>query len=281
MSAKITESQFKGKKSIVIESNQIRVTILPYGARTVSMFKKDNCREFLMQQEGPEYRVDSYAGDYVGFIPCGFDDMFPTINECFYESYPWKGHIIPDHGEVWGLNWQYKIDAGVLKMHTHGIRLPYRLEKSLHFTAENKLRIDYTAENPTEFDMDFLWVAHPMLKAEKGMEFHLPPDCTKAVSVLGLSHRMGGFGEEFDWPVAKDSKGFSHQLNKLGDPKGNIAEKYYFKNRLNEGWIKIKYPSDNSTLTLNFPSEKVPYVGILVDEGWWKKDLLLITEVIL
>ena len=115
-----------------------------------------------------------------------------------------------------------------------------------------------------------------MLKAEKGMEFHLPPDCTKAVSVLGLSHRMGGFGEEFDWPVAKDSKGFSHQLNKLGDPKGNIAEKYYFKNRLNEGWIKIKYPSDNSTLTLNFPSEKVPYVGILVDEGWWKKDLLLI-----
>jgi hypothetical protein len=124
--------------------------------------------------------------------------------------------------------------------------------------------------------MNFLWAAHPILKAEEGMEFFLPGDCTKAVSVLapGISDRIGCFGEELDWPVAKDIKGFSHNLNKFRNSRNKIAEKYYFKNRLSEGWVKISYPSDESELTLNFPVKKVPYIGILVDEGWWKENLL-------
>lgn len=136
MAVKITESIFKGAKSIIMENDFLRVTILPFGGRVVSLYKKNKGREFLLQQDGPEYTVDRYAGDYVGFNPCGFDDMFPTINECFYEDYPWKGHIIPDHGEVWGLDWQYRIEDDKLIMHTYGVRLPYRLEKSFLFYGQ-------------------------------------------------------------------------------------------------------------------------------------------------
>lgn len=273
MNLNLSEAEFKGIKCLIMENNLLKVTILPFGSRIVSIINKETDREFLLQQDSTEYTVDKYAGDYVGFNPCGFDDMFPTINECFYEGYPWKGHILPDHGEVWGLNWQYKIEADKLKMHTYGVRLPYKLEKSLYFSHGNTLRIEYSAKNLTEFDMNFLWAAHPILAAEEGMEFYLPSDCKRAVSVLGQSERIGGFGEESDWPVIKTPKGFSLQLNKFRDASKNNCEKYYFKNRLKEGWVKIKYPSDNSTLSLNFPPEKVPFLGILVDEGYWKNKL--------
>ena len=277
MAVKIFESEFKGAKSLIMENDFLKVVILPYGGRVVSLYNKANGREFLLQQDTPAYTVDRYAGDYVGFNPCGFDDMFPTINECFYESYPWKGHVMPDHGEVWGLDWHYRIEDGRLIMDTYGIRLPYRLIKSfLFYDNGKKLHIDYSAENPTGFDMSFLWAAHPILKAEEGMEFYLPSCCTKAVSVLsaGISDRIGGFGEELDWPVARDLKGVSHQLNKVRNSRMKIAEKYYFKNRLEEGWVRIKYPSDGAILKLSFPPEKVPYLGILLDEGWWKDNLV-------
>jgi len=275
MKQNFKEADFRGYKSLVMENDLLKITILPFGGRVVSIYNKNTNKEFLFQQDSNKYSIDRYAGDFVGFAPCGFDDMFPTINECFYEDYPWKGHLIPDHGEVWGLNWQYKLEENKLSLHTSGIRLPYMLKKAFYFTEKNKLRIDYSAINPTEFNMNFLWAAHPMLATETGMEFELPEDCKKAISVLNLSKRIGGFGEELDWPVNIDSNGIRHQLNKFRSTSENNCEKYYFKNKLKNGWIKIKYPADNTFLKISFPSDKVPYIGILFDEGSWKKDRLL------
>ncbi|MDO8685521.1 MAG: hypothetical protein Q7J78_02500 [Clostridiales bacterium] len=274
----IYEASFKGQPSIVMKNNYLRLEVLPRGGRIVSLIDKKSGREFLVQQKGDEYCAGTYGSNMVEYQPAGFDDMFPTINECFYEDYPWEGHKMPDHGEVWSLNWKHEIKKDQLSLWVYGVRLPYLFIKTIRFSEENQVNISYKAENLSEFDMYFLWAAHPMLKAEESLEILLPDDCSKAVCTLCFSGRLGEYGDIFDWPEWVDKSSVKHKVNKLRGLNTGNTEKYYFKDRLSQGWCKIKYPSDNTILTLAFPVEKVPYFGILVEEGGWADELYVIPE---
>ncbi len=119
--------------------------------------------------------------------------------------------------------------------------------------------------------MKFIWTAHPMLIAEEGLEFEILAECDRAVSVVNGSQRTGDYGNIFNWrdPAKKG-------INTFRDPGKRIIEKYYFLDRVKSGFIRIKYPSTGSTLSLDFPADKVPYIGIYIDEGWWKKDMMFI-----
>ncbi len=46
-------------------------------------------------------------------------------------------------------------------------------------------------------------------------------------------------------------------------------EKYYFKNRLKDGWCELQYPDQKNKLKISFPDSTVPYLGILMNEGGW------------
>lgn len=276
MKQKIYKSDYRNFTSLVLENEFLKLVILPSGGRVVSLFDKQKNREFLMQQEGEDYLFGNYADDYVSCKPAGFDDMFPTIDECYYEDFPWKGHLLPDHGEVWSLDWDYTLEDNKVIMWVNGVRMPYLLKKYVYFYSDYEIRIDYEVTNLSSFDMRYIWSAHPIIMAEEGMEFFLPADCKKATSVLNFSKRLGGYGQEFFWPEYKDKSGNAHILNKFRNKSEGNVEKYFFRNGVKEGWIKLKYPTDNAILNLIFPSEKTLYVGIVIDEGYFKKDLLFI-----
>lgn len=274
----ISKSSFKGMESIVMESNCLRFEVLPRGGRMVSLIDKRNGREFLVQQKGEDYSSGTYDSNMVDYQPAGFDDMFPTINECYYEDFPWKGHRMPDHGELWSLEWKYEIKERSIVLWAYGVRLPYLFRKTISFSQENKIHIDYSVSNLTEFDMYFLWTAHPMLKAEEGTEIVLPEGCDRAVCTLCFDGRLGDYGEINHWPEMYDKSGKTHHINRLRGPEAKNTEKYYFKDRLTEGWCKIKYPSDKTVLMLEFPVDKVPYFGLLTEEGGWADELYVIPE---
>ncbi|MHB8276843.1 MAG: hypothetical protein ACYDIA_04225 [Candidatus Humimicrobiaceae bacterium] len=63
----------------------------------------------MVQRKG-KYKPGVYGSTYVKAECAGFDEIFPTIDECFYVTYPWKGIPIPDHGEVWSIPWQLDIE---------------------------------------------------------------------------------------------------------------------------------------------------------------------------
>lgn len=274
----ISLSKFKDQTSIIMENDVLRLEVLPKGGRIVSLIDKRDNKEYLVQQKGDKYYTGPYDSNMVDYQPAGIDDMFPTINECFYEDYPWKGHKIPDHGEVWSLDWKYEIQERSIYMFVNGVRLPYRLNKWIRFSNDDEITINYRVENLSQFDMKFLWTAHPMLKAEEGMEFYLPENCSKAVCTLSISERLGEYGDTFDWPEIKDTDGKSKKLNRIRNISAGDTEKYYFKNKLKEGFCKIKYPSSGTFITLTFPEDKVPYFGILVDEGGNTDELYIIPE---
>lgn len=277
MGYKIYESSYKDRKTVTLESDKLLFKFLPdFGAGIVSIADKKTGKEFLVQRSGPKYRTVTFDGSYVDAECSGLDDMFPTIDVCYYDKDPWKGIKLVDHGEVWNLKAKTQILEEEVIFTVYGIRLPYILEKRVRFLSDTVLRIDYKVTNNTQFNMEFLWAAHAMLNAEPGVKILVPPELKKAVAVFTNTGRIGAYGEEFDWPEFTGKDGIKRNISIMGIREDN-CEKYYFKDALKKGWCAVQYP-DSKVFAFSFPVDKVPYLGILHNPGSFRNIYNLFLE---
>jgi hypothetical protein len=268
---RIYDSSYKNQVGVTIESEALTAQFLPkVGAKIASLIYKPLGRELLVQRAGEAYRLQPYGGDYVAGECSGFDDMFPTIDACYYQAYPWDGTPVPDHGEVWSLPWEWRTDIGQLHFATNGVRFPYRLEKWISMTEPQSLHIAYRLTNLASFDFDFMWAAHMMINLEEGVELVLPPGVQRVVSRLSFRGGLGHYGDEFTWPVATLPNGGNRDLRWLRPKTVRDADKYFVKGKLPQGWCGLRYHQSGFTLSLSYPAEQVPYLGILPNEGGWQ-----------
>jgi hypothetical protein len=280
----ICATQYKDQPARTLASSRLAAQFLPgVGAKLCSLLYKPQDFELLVQRPDPAYRVAPYAGNYVTEGECsGLDDMFPTIDACYYERYPWAGAPLPDHGEVWTLPWDCEAEEGedgpALHFTTYGVRLPYRLEKWASIRDEIMLHLAYRLTNLAAFDMDFLWAAHPMFVAEEGAELRLPAGIAKVVTAFSMTGSLGKHGDEYDWPVAALPDGRKRDLRKLRPKSTCESDKYYIKGPMPEGWCCLTYPQSRLLLRLAFPVETVPYLSILPDEGAWQDMYMIFIE---
>ena len=104
-------TNYKDIQAVSIENTTVKAVFLPeHGGKMASFQHIKTGREFLVQAPGEAYKALAYDGVYIDAECSGFDDMLPTIDEYVYETYPWKGIKMPDHGEVCGLPWRYELD---------------------------------------------------------------------------------------------------------------------------------------------------------------------------
>lgn len=262
----IAYGTYKDQQAVVVENDALRFLFLPeVGANLASAYSKATGREWLVQRPEPVYRRVPFDGSYVDAECSGMDDMMPTIDLCRYERAPWQGALLADHGEVWNLRCDVALTDERVRFSTHGVRLPYHFSKEVSFGAADTLHIAYRAENPTDFDMDFLWAGHTMLNAEMGLRLIVPPECTRAQAVFSNTGRIGRYAEEFDYPVFVDHTGVRRDMSVMGARDRN-DEKFYFKEKLLQGYCGVRQP-DGATFMLAFPVQTVPYLGILENAG--------------
>ena len=264
----ISHSRYKNKNSIVLQSAKIRAEFLPgQGGKMASLINRETGYEYLIQRPDEIYRDQPFDGTFVEGECSGYDDMFPTIDVCHYENDPWKGVKMADHGEVWALPWDCTEGHGTLNMSVNGVRFPYKMEKTISFVSDDILRLDYSLSNLSSFDFEFLWAGHLMINIEEGTEVKVPDDCREAVTVL--TNGEGKFGDIINWPHFKDKDGNPYMGDVSRSKEALGFEKYYFNNRLAEGWCELKYPGNINKLKISFPVDTVPYLGILMNEGGW------------
>jgi hypothetical protein len=267
---KICKSRYKNIDALTLENECLKVQFTPeFGGKMLSLIHKKTSREILQQAKSPEYKVLDYDGEFVKAECSGFDDMFPTIDRVVYPDHPWKGVEMPDHGEVCGLKWEYDIKEDSIYMAVNGVRFPFKMEKWITFTGENSINIDYKATNNCYFNMDFLWTAHVMVDAGNGGEILLPyKDNQDARIAFTTDEKLGRFGDTVTWPQARDKDGRVRQVNivRSRDEEDLDALKYYFKGRMPEGWCGYRYKEDGTRLILSFPTDSVPYLGILTSK---------------
>ena len=267
----VSASRYKDQEAVTIESGCLRAQFLPaIGAKMCSLVYKPLSLELLVQRPGREYLLQPYDGNYVAGECSGFDDMFPTIDECHYETYPWKGTRLPDHGEVWSIPWDQAVTGSSLHFSVHGVRFPYRLEKRVRCTGDHALHIEYKLTNLSAFDFRFMWAAHTMFYLEEGCELVRPPGVKSIISTRSKSGDLGRYGDEFPWPAFTLPDGRQRDLRNLRPMAAEDTEKYFIKGRMPEGWCTLMYPKSAVTLTLSFPVDKVPYLAILPNEGGWQ-----------
>ena len=80
---------------------------------------------------------------------------------------------------------------------------------------EDVLLLTYRVENPTAFDMDFLWAGHTMVVAQPGLTLHVPGDCVRGAAVFTNTGRIGGYGNRFHYPVFTDSQGVRRDVSRM------------------------------------------------------------------
>ena len=263
---RVTETLYKDQRAIALESNRARFLFLPdTGANLASVSSLERKKEYLVQRPEAKYLRQPFDGVYVDAECSGMDDMFPTIDRCAYDRFPWTGAMLADHGEVWNLRCRTELLENGVRFTCHGIRLPYVFHKQVSMPTETSVLLSYRVENPTPFDMDFLWAGHTMVVAEPGLTLHVPPDCTRGVAVFTNTGRIGGYGERFRYPTYTDRHGITRDVSRMTACDGN-CEKYYFENKLEQGWCAVQYPAGD-VFALSFTAKTVPYLGILHNEG--------------
>jgi hypothetical protein len=271
MKVKISKTSYKNQPAVTIETSQVLAQFLPgIGAKLASLIYKPRDFELLVQRPDPAYRMQPFDGDYVAGECSGLDDMFPTIDACYYDRFPWNGVKMADHGEVWSLVWDHISGDNRLYFKTQGVRFPYQLEKWVSFSAENILRLDYRLTNLSAFDFDYLWAAHMMINLEEDVELVLPTGLKSIAHTFSMDAPFGHYGDEYDWPIARLADGSLYDLRKMRPKSARQAYKYYLKGRLPEGWCGLRYSRSNFSLALSFPISQVPYLGVLPNEGGWQ-----------
>lgn len=257
-----------GLSALAIESEVLRIVVVPeLGAKIVSLFDKCGQREWLV---GPvqQPKPIGYGMRFVDQDMSGWDESFPTIEPCKYPGDgKYFGRSLPDHGEVWAVPWRRENNPpNTLTFSVQGTALPYKLLRTISFSAPDILRLDYSVTNTGTEAINYLWAAHPQFVADDETRIVLPPHVEKVLNVRAGS-RWGGVGEYYQWPqgIAADEKPYS--LNQLGFAALHPCRKFYLPPEVQIDWAMLADYGSGRALRLNWFPMELPYLGIWIDEG--------------
>ena len=265
----VTIGKYKEENAIIIENDVIKTVVLPcWGSKLASIVYKPLDMELLWQNPGESYKKTNYGDRYEKGEISGFDEMFPTISRCYYDSFPWEGTEMPDHGEVWSIPWEYEIEDEAVKLWVYGVRFPYKLEKQI-FIEKNCVYLKYRATNLSSFNFDFIWAAHPLFYTNYGMEFIVPSEMKTVVNSVS-GPRLKEYGEFYDFPYAAIQDGEKFNLGLVPEKNDYGYQKYYFSGKVADGWCILFNPENSLNIGMTFPKEIVSYLGLWLNEGGWE-----------
>lgn len=265
----IKKSMYKDIESVVVTTDALIATFLPsQGGKLVSLVRKETGRDYMAQRKGETYRKLGIDTSYVQAECSAYDDMFPTIDPWAYPDGPLKGKPYLDHGEVSRTPAQVKMGDGYLDTFMKSQFLPYTFEKHITENARGGIRIEFTATNTGDVDMDFIWAAHFMANAEEGGSVISPfVDGDKAEMVFSSDvNRFGKRNDIVTLPYGVDGKTRIDQSGKHDEVNGE-SWKFYYSEKCPAGYLGYHYPSDNTRLMFTFDETLVPYAGIWMNDG--------------
>jgi hypothetical protein len=268
MSATLVETHAEGLVYLVVETDRLTVKVLPeIGAKVISLLWKPSDRELLWRQPGRELRRPLYGAAFEAYDISGWDECFPSIGEVHYPDGPWKGIVVPDHGELWSQPWRWTWAEQTLRMWVHSVRFGYRFERNFDFTMNDRIAIHYQVTNPTPFPLKALWSMHPFFAVSPSSRVLLP-DGTSVVTEISKGERLGAYLSRNPWPNAQDRSGASIDLSVMGPRYQGYVEKL-FSTPLAVGWSALYDASTEEFLAFTFDPEQIPYMGICqIRDGW-------------
>lgn len=270
MNGLITQTNWGGLPAYVLENEALRTIVVPeLGAKLVSLFDKRSQQEWLVDSADRPLKKVAYAAVFTDQDMSGWDEMFPTIVACEYPA-PGRnnGAYLPDHGEVWALPWKLEeAPPDVLKLSVEGVALPYRLTRSLVFATVDTLRMEYWLENLGAEDLPYIWAAHPQFACGGSAEIRFPAQVREVCNTLGANWGWGEPETQFAWPLAVRLDGQPFRIDRTSSASLKQARKFFVLPEIRAAWAGLVRQPAGDWLQLAWDPEKVPYLGLWIDEG--------------
>lgn len=272
---------FKGIESIILENDVLRATYLPeYGSKLASLVLKETNKEFMFQTHLKELVIPEYSSPFSEYDSSGFDEVFPSIDKCFYPNGERKGIEIPDHGEVWALPWNFEIiDEEKVKFWVVSPTLSYRFEKIIELT-NNQIKTVYTVYNLSEEEeFEFIWTPHALLSCDEHVQLNVPSHLNKIMTVEHSTEHLGEWGTIHNYPETISHKtGKTIDMSKVEKIEANNCEKFYFLEKLKKNdVVSLKYQTGEE-ICYEYDTDKIPYLGVWKTQGGYRGDYNIAIE---
>lgn len=259
---------WQNRKGICLENHLLRAVILPdHGGKVVSLVWKPKTFEVCFQNPKPSFSKASVGDAFSAYEACGFEEAFPTVDACILE-FEGITRTYPDHGELWSSAFAVrKCEEEEVVLSFESSRMGYHYEKRLRLEGP-QLICGYTIRNTGNHPLPALWVCHDLVAYEPGMNWCFPPEVTEVVNVFDHP-LLGAAGQVHSYPITKDLQG--NELDLRHFPKQGMW-KFYAKKPVSQGWCAYTYPKSNVQVSIAYPSDMLPYLGLWATAGGYRGD---------
>lgn len=246
----IAGTNYKNRPALEIKSDGLCALFLPEDGGKMASLKNAAGFEFLLQAEGSEYKVLNYDGRYGACECSGFDDMFPTIDPYTPESGAFAGMTYPDHGEVCRMPSDYTVYEDRVTFTFRSRIFQTVFSKTVRAEGE-AIVLHYQIENHADEDFPYIWAAHCMLSGDPDAEIITPYGPDAPIRKMFGKQEAAGMNRKSLSPYSAD-----------GD-----TYKFYYLDRIQKGFCGYRYPSQGQTLMFRYDAEKIPYLGLWLNNG--------------
>jgi galactose mutarotase-like enzyme len=149
------------------------------------------------------------------------------------------------------------------------VRWDYTFAKRITF-EDNEVVIRYSLDNRGEEALPFIWSAHPLLKISAGCELLFADKFEEVLVNWASDPSIGAFGDVASWPHLLDGE---QQVDFSKVPERTFERTAkLFTPRLEEGKVGLYREDVDESISFEFDTEEVPYLGLWLCYGGWPVD---------
>ena len=266
---RISTGQIDRLEAILLEDDQLLVSILPSRGAKIHQFKpKPSGHDFLYHNLRCRPRQPVFGVNVDNWWSGGIDEAIPTGHPCTY-----RGDELPYLGEVWSQAWNWKTVSNTLELvelhfSCDAIITPLRVERWVSLTAgEKSIQVRHKVTN-TEFKpVDFLWGIHPAFAIPPGWRIELPAK-TVWVAESSPDNHLGDRGSIYQWPFASQTDGSTVGMRLIPDPEVGWHEMRHAI-EFEAGWLAVIDLTSRLGVRLTFSKDVFNTLRLwLVYSGW-------------
>jgi galactose mutarotase-like enzyme len=266
--ASVSFGEETGWRSVVLESDELRVVVLPdKGAEIHKLVHRESDVDVLfhgpwgLQPPGAPPLEGSGDDEFMWNYAGGWQELFPSVNEaCMY-----RGRRIPFHGEVATLPWEYEVlSESEVRFTTRCRETPFELERTLRVKdGSARLEIESVATNVGDEPAHFVWGQHCVLGApllEDGCRLELPARTIVTRPELWEPETAALVPGQLEaWPNALLRKGGTTDLREIPGPERRSHDDIYVGD-LEATWLAVSNPRLGLTFRLEWEPAELAWV---------------------
>jgi hypothetical protein len=267
-----TEGTLKGLRTVVLENQKLRVTVLvDKGTDIWEFLYKPLDVDFMWRSpillRDPRHFVPTSSsswGVWYDYYAGGWQDILPSGGPPSSH----KGADFGLHGESSTIPWEFRVleDRPERVSVVFWVRLyrsPFYVEKRLTLVGHSSvLTIEETVENEASESMALMWGHHPTL-GEAFLDEHcvIDTDARRVLVHPKLSFERQRFepGDEFDWPVGRSRSGEMIDVSRVPAPENNTADMLYLFD-FDRGWYAVTNQRLGLGFGMTWPKSVFPYL---------------------